>query len=103
MPNANYRKGRAFEYDVKDRMQKDGYEVMRTSGSHGPFDLIGISHFTGHILLVQCKVTEDPQSANRMMEAFRKAPPFLASVLPPKVAQRLVVKVTRKGQYEVTV
>lgn len=42
MPNQNYRRGRAKEYLLKDRLEKDGYTVFRTSGSHGVADLIAL-------------------------------------------------------------
>jgi hypothetical protein len=38
--NLNYRRGRQKEYELKERYEKDGYIVFRTSGSHGIADLI---------------------------------------------------------------
>ncbi len=32
-------KGRRFEYSVEKYLETEGWIVMRTAGSHGPFDL----------------------------------------------------------------
>ena len=40
MPNKNYLKGRAHEYNVKHLLEEAGYTVTRAAGSHSPFDLI---------------------------------------------------------------
>ncbi|MFZ8804656.1 MAG: hypothetical protein ACO2PO_16970 [Candidatus Calescibacterium sp.] len=42
MPNKRYVSGRQFEYKIKQHLEKEGWKVFRTSGSHGLFDLIGI-------------------------------------------------------------
>jgi Holliday junction resolvase len=42
MPNRNYLRGRAKEYQLKEKLEKRGYIVFRTSGSHGIADLIAI-------------------------------------------------------------
>jgi Holliday junction resolvase len=48
-----YRRGRAFEYAVRKRLQKSGYFVVRSSGSRSPVDLVAFA--LGAILFVQCK------------------------------------------------
>ena len=65
MVNKNYRKGVAHEYRVKKQYEKVGYLVVRSSGSHSPYDLICLKRFTeedkkiynasGRILFIQCK------------------------------------------------
>lgn len=35
MPNKNYRKGRAAEYRAKRELEKQGWTVHRSAGSHG--------------------------------------------------------------------
>lgn len=40
--NQNYRRGRQKEYSLKDSLEKDGYIVFRTAGSHGIADLIAV-------------------------------------------------------------
>jgi Holliday junction resolvase len=37
-----YKKGRMFEYKVKDTLEKDGYFVIRSAGSHSVADLVAI-------------------------------------------------------------
>lgn len=51
--NANYGKGVAFERYLKKQLEANGYYVMRSSGSHGPADLIAIKG--GMVYLIQCK------------------------------------------------
>jgi Holliday junction resolvase-like predicted endonuclease len=38
-----YRRGRAYEYKVKKQLEREGWTVLRTAGSHGLFDLIAIN------------------------------------------------------------
>jgi hypothetical protein len=62
MPNANYLRGRKFEWQVKKDLEGQGYHVIRASGSHGVFDLVAIG--PGYsIRLIQCKVTKTPTAA----------------------------------------
>lgn len=53
MTNKNYESGRRFEYRVKQYLEKYGFLVMRTAGSHSPFDLMAVN--TSWVLLIQCK------------------------------------------------
>jgi hypothetical protein len=69
MTNRNYKLGYAFELRVKKHLESLGYLVIRSSGSHGPIDLVAIpvnridlerlcNPDGGHpILLIQCKRT----------------------------------------------
>lgn len=41
--NKNYRNGRAFEYRIMNRLEQDGFIALRTAGSHGEFDCIGVN------------------------------------------------------------
>ncbi|MFB3889879.1 MAG: hypothetical protein ACE14S_10345 [Candidatus Bathyarchaeia archaeon] len=49
---ANYHKGRAFEYQVKKRLLKDGYTVFRFAGSK-PLDLVALRN--GKVMFCECK------------------------------------------------
>jgi hypothetical protein len=51
-----YRKGRTFEYDVRDHLAEHGWVSTRAAGSKGGMktDLVSF-HPLGVILLVQCK------------------------------------------------
>jgi Holliday junction resolvase len=53
VPRSPYRKGARYEYYVKQLLEERGYLVVRTAGSHGPFDLIAIDKGKREILLVQ--------------------------------------------------
>ena len=53
MPRSPYKKGARYEYYVKQLLEEEGYLVVRTAGSHGPFDLIAIDKGKREILLVQ--------------------------------------------------
>jgi Archaeal holliday junction resolvase (hjc). len=41
--NKNYIKGRNKEYRIKRRLEKEGYYVIRSAGSHSYFDLVAIN------------------------------------------------------------
>jgi len=49
----SYAKGRRFEYRAKEKLEKAGFYVMRSAGSHGVFDLLAVK--PGVVLGVQCK------------------------------------------------
>jgi len=49
-----YRKGARAEYIVRDRLREAGWLVVRSYGSRGPFDLLGV-HAGDDPALVQVK------------------------------------------------
>jgi len=51
----SYFKGRYYEYRVKEILEKSGYIVFRSAGSHGFFDLIALHPITKTILFIQVK------------------------------------------------
>ena len=51
----NYRNGARIEYKAKAELEKDGYYVIRSAGSHGVFDLVAIGF--GKLRLIQLKRT----------------------------------------------
>lgn len=55
MPNKNYTNGVRREYQTKKVLEERGFLVLRSAGSHGAFDLVGISYADGEVLLVQVK------------------------------------------------
>jgi hypothetical protein len=67
---ANYTKGLKKEYQSRLLLEAAGYEVMRSAGSRGLWDLVGISG-TG-IVLCQVKVGDWPGTLE--LEAMRKFP-----------------------------
>ena len=53
---SSYSKGRRFEYRVRYHLEKRGFRVFRSAGSHSIADLIALKG--GEVWLVQCKATE---------------------------------------------
>lgn len=50
----NYSRGREIEYKIIEQLKKEGFPfVVRTAGSHSPFDIIAIGN--GMVLLIQSK------------------------------------------------
>lgn len=70
MTNFNYRKGRAKEYRIAKRLQKDGYITIRSAGSHSFADLVAIHPDTRTILFIQSKPKNFSQ--NKMNELIKK-------------------------------
>jgi Holliday junction resolvase len=52
MPNKAYGRGRALEYQMKDKLEKQGYFVVRAAGSHGVADLVAIDYGPQNVDLV---------------------------------------------------
>lgn len=76
MPNKNYNRGRAYEYARMKFWRNHAYEVLRTAGSHGPFDLIVVPLGSDPVMFIQCKRVETLAAANRLIEAFKAKPPI---------------------------
>jgi len=56
MPNGNYIAGRAFEYEVIEHFEKEGYHPVRSAGSHTPIDIVCLVYQNkGLPLAIQCK------------------------------------------------
>jgi Holliday junction resolvase len=53
-----YRKGRLFEYKVRDKLLEMGFAVFRCAGSK-PVDLIAIRP-DGKVFLIECKRSKKP-------------------------------------------
>lgn len=81
--STKYRRGRQFEYRVRDDLQKKGFFVLRSPASRSPIDLAAIKR--GLILLVQCKMgSELPRKEwNKLFELAEEtgALPILAGRL----------------------
>ena len=63
----NYQKGRQFEYRVKKDIESQGYYVIRSPASRGPFDLLCIKE--GRVVAIQCKIQKDSFS-KKQKEVF---------------------------------
>ena len=80
MVNKNYIAGRNFEYKVKKYYEKQGYTVLRTSGSHGFADLIAIRNFEvflgngffiKSIEFIQCKNRKPTKKEIEELDKFK--------------------------------
>ncbi|MDG7037388.1 MAG: hypothetical protein JRM72_08410 [Nitrososphaerota archaeon] len=82
MPNKNYQNGRALEYRVKRQLEDDGWFVTRSSGSHGPADLVALKRGRPP-LLVQCKANGriSPEEREELVKVSKSvgAVPMLAA------------------------
>lgn len=63
MPNPNYLRGVRFEREVMKIFRDAGFIVLRTAGSHSPYDVVLIKEGVfkdgvkriAHVAFVQCK------------------------------------------------
>lgn len=74
-PNPNYLAGRRAEYARAKYWRDLKHTVMRTAGSHGPFDLLAISQ-AGTVLLIQIKRCQKKAQARRLIQQFKESPPL---------------------------
>jgi Holliday junction resolvase-like predicted endonuclease len=70
MSNAAYEKGRRAENEAQRMLERDGYEVARSAGSHGPADLIAWNE--REIRFIQIKAIGHEQSAGVAIAAGRR-------------------------------
>jgi Holliday junction resolvase-like predicted endonuclease len=70
MANKNYLRGRATEYKAKAELEKDGYVVIRASGSHGAFDLVAVNRM--EVRFIQCKREKKSTNWDGLLEELSK-------------------------------
>jgi hypothetical protein len=93
MPNKNYLAGRRMEYARAKAWRDDGWDVMRTAGSHGAFDLVCTQY--DKVLFIQCKVTKSKSVAKKLLKDFEAAPPLFPCL---DWRQRMEVKVVGSSE-----
>jgi hypothetical protein len=94
MPNRNYEAGRRLEYEIVADWRKKGYEVARSAGSHGEWDIFAWNP-ARKPEFIQCKRVSDEASARRLIKAFRE------ETTPSKFYhQVMVVKVKGSKTYD---
>jgi hypothetical protein len=98
VPNLNYRAGARLEYGRRKHWQKRGFEVVRSAGSHGIWDLCGVrvedpSH---PVMFIQCKRVETKSQANKIIKQFKEAPP-----MPASPHWQMILEVQIKGSSEI--
>lgn len=69
----NYQRGADFERRSQAHLERMGYVVVRSAGSHSPADLVAMRH--GEIVCVQCKRNGrlDPEEWNEFWEFCERA------------------------------
>ncbi len=100
MPNSNYVRGRAFEYQIVKHFRDLGYEAFRTAGSHGKFDVVAVHPDHGSVEFIQCKVVSSEADQRAFLKKFKKDPPLRPLRLPPGVHQWMVVKMVGQKKWE---
>jgi hypothetical protein len=50
-----------YEYEAKHMLEREGWAVTRSAGSHGPIDLIAMN--AEHVMLIQVKSAADVESS----------------------------------------
>jgi len=68
-----YKRGRSKEYQVKRKLEKRGYFVIRSAGSHSPCDLVAVKN--NHILCVQVGRFKDKR--RQAKDYISKIPPLM--------------------------
>ena len=80
----NYKRGADFERRAQKFLERIGYAVVRSAGSHSPADLVAMRH--GELVCVQCKRDGrlDPEEWNDFWEfcELAGALPVIAKVGP---------------------
>ena len=66
MSNPKYIKGRAREYAIMHNYKRRGWIVLRSAGSHSPFDVVAVNKEKKQITFIQSK-------AGAFSKANRKA------------------------------
>ena len=74
-----YRRGARLEYLARDVLRQQGYVVVRSAGSHSPFDLIAVNE--RQVLFIQVK---------KQGQSIRLALQHLAGVRAPRNARKEV-------------
>lgn len=79
--SSNYAAGAAFERKIKKVWENLGYEVVRSAGSHGPFDLVALptSKRDTKIIAIQCKRCDTRTTAIRLKKEFFASHPCKAA------------------------
>lgn len=76
--NKNYAKGRRFEYKLIKEIRNKGGIAIRSAGSHGLVDVVGIFPKQNIIVLYQCKTDavfngKEKQEVEEMYKAFKES------------------------------
>ncbi len=81
-------RGTAAERELMHKLEDEGWLVIRSAGSGGPYDLIALNETT--VALIQVKLRKEKIKPH-FLEALRKA------TAPPCAEKWLATKIQRKG------
>ncbi len=65
-----YKTGTKYEYKAKKELEKEGYLVIRSAGSHSPFDLIALGAL--EVIFIQIKKCKILKEAEKAIKNFKK-------------------------------
>ena len=65
-----YEVGTKYEYRAKKELEKEGYLVIRSAGSHSPFDLVALGAL--EVNFIQIKKVSEKKEAERILKNFKK-------------------------------
>lgn len=68
-PLSHYTYGRNAEYRAKRELEADGWTVIRSSGSHGPHDILAFKA-DQPVRCIQVKATKSEATASRLIRQF---------------------------------
>lgn len=63
-----YSKGRRFEYKIMRLLKADGYNVLRSAGSHGLYDIVAWNSKEVRFIQAKHKDYVSPQEINKIWE-----------------------------------
>jgi len=99
----HYKKGRRYEYYWKNKLEKQGYIILRTAGSHGFADLIAISPEKEEVLFIQIKTFRKNITPKQIQSLFKKEIKKIPSWIAGKNWYALIVghKKNKKFQWQI--
>lgn len=97
--NKNYQRGVRFERMIIESLVENGYSALRTAGSHGFADVVGMNAL--YVRMIQGKVTKDDKIA---LGAYKADIAKIKKIhVPENVTRELWIKIDRKEPYKVLI
>lgn len=93
----NYQRGTRFERSLMKDLNEQGYDTLRTAGSHGAFDVVAFN--SDCVIFIQCKVEKtSPTSIISKYKKYKSDIDRIGLTKLPKhaIVKELTVKVDRK-------
>ena len=84
-----YKRGVHYERQAKKELEKSGYLVIRSSGSHGIFDIWALND--KELKLIQCKAVKKSSNFTKLTSEIKKIK------VPPFCSKELWIWIDRKG------